>query len=76
MFISTKEKDLMLVKIASLELSVQGLHTTVRILEEKLHKLSRKAITPEQKAKQAEYMRKYTAKKRAEKQAKLAQVLA
>jgi hypothetical protein len=69
MFISTKEKNLMLHRIASLELSVQGLYTTIRFLEEKLHKPKPKPKTEAQKAKQAEYMRKYTARKRAEKKA-------
>ena len=36
----------------------------------------KKVLTPEQKAKQAEYMRKYTARKKAEKAAKLAQAVA
>jgi hypothetical protein len=70
MFISTKEKNRMLHKIASLELSVEGLYTSLRFIEAKLHKPAEK--TALQKKKQAEYMRKYTARKRAEKKAQLA----
>jgi hypothetical protein len=67
MFISTKEKDLMLVKIASLELSISSIYASLRLIEEKLSKPKPK--TAAQRAKQAEYMRKYTARKRAEKKA-------
>lgn len=70
MFISTKEKNRMLHKIESLELSVEGLYTSLRFIEAKLHKPAEK--TALQKKKQAEYMRKYTARKRAEKKAQLA----
>ena len=78
MFISKKEKDLLTHKIASLELSVSGLYTSLRFIEEKLHTAQpvKKQKTAAQKAKQAEYMRKYTAKKREERKAKLAQVVA
>ena len=67
MFISTKEKDHMLHKITSLELSVNSLYASLRLIEEKLSKPKPK--TAAQKAKQAEYMRSYTARKRAEKKA-------
>lgn len=82
MFISTKEKNQMLHKIASLELSVQGLYTSLRILEEKLHNAPKKPKKPKvqkteaQKVKQREYMRQYKARKLAEKKAKLEQAIA
>jgi predicted transcriptional regulator YheO len=74
MFISKDEKDLILHKIASLELSVANVYTALRLLEEKIPKPAQK--TAFQKKKQAEYMRKYTARKRAEKKAQLAQAVA
>jgi len=74
MFISKDEKDLILHKIASLELSVANAYTALRLLEEKIPKLAQK--TAQQKKKQAEYMRNYTARKRAEKKAQLAQAVA
>ena len=79
MFISTKEKNQMLHKIASLELSVQGLYTSLRIIEEKMSKTPEKPkrqTTAAQRAKQREYMKKYKARKKAEKAAQLAQVVA
>ena len=55
MFISKDEKDLMLHKIASLELSVANVYTALRLLEEKIPNPAVK--TAYQKKKQAEYMR-------------------
>ena len=74
MFISKNEKDLMSHKIACLELSVANVYTALRLLEEKIPKPAQK--TAQQKKKQAEYMRNYTARKRAEKKAQLAQAVA
>lgn len=66
----------MLHKIASLELSVQGLYTSLRIIEEKLGKKPKVRKTEAQKIKQREYMRAYKARKLAEKKAQLEKAVA
>ena len=76
MFISKNEKDQMLQKIASLELSLSSVFASLRILEAKLAKSQekpKKQTTAVQRAKQREYMRAYKARKKAE---KLSQVVA
>jgi|DEB19_MinimDraft_3_1074340.scaffolds.fasta_scaffold115906_1 hypothetical protein len=84
MFISKKEKDLLTHKIASLELSVSGLYTSLRFIEEKLHAMKpvakpakkKKVLTEAQRIKQRAYAKAYVLRKKAEKAAKLAQVVA
>ena len=70
MFISTKEKNSLLHRIASLELSLEGLAKTLEYIQIKLYKPkpAKKPKTALQKQKQREYMRRYVARKKLEKQ--------
>jgi len=80
MFISSKEKIHIQNAIESLRFGLADATTEILYLKAKVKVLEGKPVknvkTPEQKAKQAEYMRKYTARKRAEKKAQLAKAVA
>jgi hypothetical protein len=71
MFISNLEKNQMRESITFLLAETSKLKTEILYLTAKIKVLNgapvKKKTTAEQKAKQAEYMRKYTARKRAEK---------
>jgi hypothetical protein len=73
MFIYKAEKEEMQRSITYLLGEFSKLYTEFLYLKAKVKALEGKPVkkekTPEQKAKQAEYMRKYTARKRAEKKA-------
>lgn len=86
MFISTYEKTLLNKKIATLNEELELIKGQISALISSQNKLfelvlakpakPKKVLTPEQKAKQREYMKKYTERKREEKKAKLAQAVA
>jgi hypothetical protein len=92
MFISYAEKTELKKAIKSLQNSVSDMGSEILYLKGKVKALSmnvtilqqivdhnrplKKVKTPEQKAKQAEYMRRYKAKKKAEKAAQLAKAVA
>jgi hypothetical protein len=92
MFISYAEKTELKKAIKSLQNSVSDMSSEILYLKGKVkvlnmnvtvlqqivdhNKTPKNVKTPEQKAKQAEYMRKYTARKRAEKKAQLAKAVA
>jgi hypothetical protein len=80
MFIYKAEKEEMQRSITYLLGEFSKLYSEFLYLKTKVKALEGKPVkqvkTPEQKAKQAEYMRKYTARKRAEKKAQLAKAVA
>ena len=92
MFISYAEKTELKKAIKSLQNSVSDMSSEILYLKGKVkvlnmnvtvlqqivdhNKTAKKVKTPEEKAKQAEYMRRYTARKRAEKMAQLAKAVA
>ena len=65
-----KDMSLALTEITMLKAKVKVLEAKAKVV------VPKKVKTPEEKAKQAEYMRRYTARKRAEKKAQLAQAVA
>jgi HD superfamily phosphohydrolase len=73
-----KELSLANAEITDLKGKTKALEGNVFVLKQivDFNKKPKKEKTPEQKAKQAEYMRRYKAKKAAERKAKLAQVIA
>ena len=73
-----KELSLANAEITVLKGKIKALDGNLFVLKQivEFNKKPKKVLTPEQKAKQREYMKKYTARKREEKKAQLAQAVA
>ena len=84
MFISSYEKSKLFSKLEQALKDLSTVSTEITMLKAKVKVLEAKAKvvvpkkvkTPEQKAMQAEYMRRYKAKKKAEKSAQIAKAVA